>query len=239
MPLYHLARLGAVALVTLLLAAGSVQALGLREAEAQVAAAYADYRAALFQTNQRNRAATESALDSFAAKWQALATAWRLEPPPQYAADPALAETLDAVARVAVAAREATARSQLAEAHEILEEIRDLLAALRARNGVVVFSDRMNAYHALMEKVIEAEYGGAAGLAALRDDVAVLLHLARDLAANRPHNVDAAAFDTALRAVLGSVEALHRAAAAGDAAAIGAAREALKAPYSRMFLRFG
>jgi len=43
---------------------------------------------------------------------------------------------------------------RLADAHERLEAVRDLLAALWQRNQVVVLSDHMNAYHEAMETVL-------------------------------------------------------------------------------------
>jgi hypothetical protein len=206
------------------------------DSEAALRQAYGDYRAALFQTNQKDKAATEAALAGFRAKWSALATAWKAAPPPQYADDPKLADTLDAVSRIAEDARAAAAGGDLAKSHEILEAIRDQLGALRARNGVITFSDRMNAYHEAMEHAVDLpDMPPAAAL----EHAAVLVHLARDVAANRPAGVDAAAFAAALKALQGSVEAFQAAARSGDKAAIDAARKALKPPYSRMFLRFG
>jgi hypothetical protein len=207
-----------------------------RDAESQVAQAYADYRAALFQTNQKNREATQAALSSFRRKWGALATAWSASPPPQYADDPRLGEALAAVARIAGEAEAATSSGDLPKAHDILEAIRGQLGALRARNGVVVFSDRMNAYHEAMEHTVDmADMSAAAAL----EHASVLVHLARELSANRPAGVDVAAFDAALKALEGSVAAFQAAARSGDKAAIDAARNGLKQPYSRMFLRFG
>ena len=52
--------------------------------------------------------------------------------------------------------------------------------------------------------------------------------------------VDAAAFDPLFKAMEGSVTALRAAIkGGGDAAAIDAARKAIKPAYSRMFLKFG
>ncbi|MGL4240130.1 MAG: hypothetical protein ACRCTI_03365 [Beijerinckiaceae bacterium] len=206
------------------------------DAEAQMRQAYADYRAALFQTNQKDKAATEAALAAFRARWTALATAWKASPPPQYADDGKLRETLDAVARIASEAQATATLGDLPKSHEILEAIRDQLGALRIRNGVIAFSDRMNAYHEVMEHAVDMpEMTQASAL----EHAAVLAYLAKDLAANRPAGVDAAAFDAALKALEASVNAFQTAARSGDKAAIDAARKALKPPYSRMFLRFG
>lgn len=207
-----------------------------RDAETQIAQAYGDYRAALFQTNQKNREATVAAISSFRTKWSALATAWKAAPPPQYAEDPKLAETLDAVARTVGEAEAATASGDLPKAHEILEAIRDQLSALRARNGIVAFSDRMNAYHEVMEHAVDA--ADMSPEAAL-EHAGVLAYLVKEIATHRPTGVDVAAFDTAFKALESSVAAFQAAARSGDRAAINSTRKALKPPYSRMFLRFG
>jgi hypothetical protein len=206
------------------------------DAERRVEAAYADYRAALFQTNQRDSAATERAIAAFRVKWGALAADWRASPPPQYADDPMLGETLATVTRLTEEAAGQAARGDLAGSHNTLEGIRDTLGALRARNGILVFSDRMNAYHELMEHVIGHAYDAPA---ALGEDVAVLAHLARQIGANRPASADAAAFGAAFDALQTSVDALRAAMRSGDSANIEQARKGLKGPYSRLFLRFG
>jgi hypothetical protein len=207
-----------------------------KDAEAQIGQAYADYRAALFHTNQKDKAATDAALTGFRTKWLALAAGWKASPPPQYADDPMLAATLEAVVRIANEAQAAAAMGDLPKAHDILEAIRRELGALRGRNGVITFSDRMNAYHEVMEHVVD---GGAMTPAAALEHAGLLSHLAKDLAANRPIGVDAAAFDGALKALEASVSAFQSAARSGDPAAVDTARKGLKQPYSRMFLRFG
>lgn len=207
-----------------------------RDAEARVASAYADYRTALYQTNQKNQAATDAALAAFRTKWSAIAAEWKTNPPPQYADDTALGETLAKVAAVAEEAARLSSAGDLAKSHAVLEDIRDALGGMRARNGVVTFSDHMNAYHELMERVVDHTYAAPADLA---DDVAVLVYLAREVGANRPAGVDAAEFDKGFKAMEASVAALKTAVRAGDAAAIAAARKALKPPYSRLFAKFG
>jgi hypothetical protein len=212
-----------------------------QDGEAQVRGAYADYRAALFQTNKKDAAATEAAISGFRTKWAALVSAWKANPPPQYAADPKLVETLEKVARINETAAEETKAGKLAEAHETLEEIRDELSALRARNGVTTFSDQMNAYHEMMETVWGGKYDGfsAAGLMSMREDAAVLAYLAKELASGEATSGDASAFKEMHAMIVASVETLRKALAAGDGEAVKKAQSALKPAYSRMFLKFG
>ncbi len=233
-------RLIMVTIAALSICSGEAAAGPFREAEQQVQAAYGDYRAALFRTNQNDRAASLQAIAGFGAKWAALVAVWRASPPPQYADDPALSDTLADIARINEEAKALAEAGKLAESHDVLEKIRERLAALRARNGVIVFSDHMNAYHEHMEKIAAGPYDGfsPAGLLALREDAAVLAYLADELRKNRPA-AQAAALDEAMAPLLASVTSLRSALASNDIAAIKAAIKALKQPYARMFVRFG
>lgn len=210
--------------------------------ERAMATAYAPYRAALAQTNLKDKAATEKSLQAFEERWAGLMAAHRNAPPPQYADDPKWRETVAAIDRIIAEAKVATAKGQLAEAHEILEAVRVQLGDLRARNGVVVFSDRMDAYHEKMEETLAAGYGGFNddGLNLVRENAAVLAYLGDQLQRHTPPALKAdPAFQEGLAGLLGSVKALRAAARAGDKAAIGAALKGLKPPYAKVFVRFG
>jgi hypothetical protein len=238
-------RLSALIAVLFLFAAGAAWAAATpspyADAEAAVRTAYADYRTALFMTNQKDVKASVGAIAAFRDKWGALATAWRKAPPPQYAADPMLAKTLASVAAINDEAGRIAAAGDLAKAHEVLEAIRDEIGALRARNGVTSFSDRMNAYHEQMEKILLDGYDGfsPAGLARLRDDSAVLAYLADTLGHAKAGLPPDPALDAAIGSVIASVKNLRGALLQGDLARIREAVPALKGPYSKAFLRFG
>lgn len=212
----------------------------MQDFEKELQSAYADYRAALFRTNTSDKAASEAAIDHMAAKWQTLSGKWSSAPPPQYADDRNFPATLAKVAQILGDARRETASGKLSEAHETLEKIRDELGDLRRRNGVISFSDRMNAYHEQMEKILLGKYGDfdAKGIADLREDVAILSYLLKEIAANPPAQRDAV-YEPALAAVEKSVETLRAALASGDVANVKASIKTLKPPYSRLFLNYG
>ncbi|MGL4324786.1 MAG: hypothetical protein ACRCTD_12185 [Beijerinckiaceae bacterium] len=234
------------ALTTALVLAGALtfssfaHAGAFRDAEAQIASAYADYRVALMKTNQKDKAGSEAALSGFVAKWTALANQWRAAPPPQYGDDAALGATLEAVKKAAEDADVSLRQGDIAKSHDQLEIIRDQLSDLRARNGITSFSDRMNAYHAHMEHVVSGAYDqfSAQGLIALREDAAVLAYLADEIV-KAPVRGDRAAFNEMAASIAGSVKALRAALAAGDIEAAKKARTMIKPAYSRMFGRFG
>ncbi|MEQ8696814.1 MAG: hypothetical protein RLT05_09690 [Bauldia litoralis] len=209
--------------------------------EGNLRAAYADYRSALFFTNTSDPDKASSAIDGFQEKWSALAND-NAGAPPQYADDPDYAATLAAVAGIADTAAGEVAAGKLGEAHETLEAIRDQIGHLHERNGIVTFSDRMNAYHAEMERVLGSDYGtfDAEALGRLREDAAILAYLADDIVAHPPAGAPAdPAFVAALKPFEASVMALRQAARSGDAAAARKAVGGLKGPYSKLFLKFG
>lgn len=234
-----LSRLAAAAALVLAFV-GSASAGPVAEFETALRAAYADYRAALFQTNAGQPQAAVKAVDAFRRKWTALVAA-NPAAPPQYADDPAYAATLAKVAATADIAAGEVAAGELPKAHETLEAIRFQIGGLHERNGIVGFSDRMNAYHAKMEEVLGKDYGGfdAAGLGALREDAAVLTWLAADISAHPPAEASDPAYGKLLDSLVDSVTRLSAAARSGDVAAAKSALGSLKAPYSKLFLKFG
>jgi hypothetical protein len=206
-------------------------------------AAYVPYRAALFRTNSKAQPEAEQAIAQAQQAWKAIAERYGSKPPAPYERDGQFAATMAQVAAVYErAAKEAGAR-QLAEAHETLEQVRDLMAELRRRNDVVIHSDAMNAYHAEMEHLLG---DGAKLLAAPQGPMLLMARVgALDYLAGRLRSEAPAAllrdadFSAHLQAVEASVSALRAAVLAGDAAAVRDAIGKLKGPYSRMFMKYG
>lgn len=206
-------------------------------------AAYPPYRAALFRTNGKAQAEAEQAITQAQQAWKALSERFAAKPPVPYDQDPQFAATLAQVAAVYERAAKEAGAGQLPQAHETLEQVRDLTADLRKRNNVAVYSDAMNAYHAEMEHVLT---DGAKTLAApqgqllLMGQVGALDYLAKRLRADAPAALlRDADFTTHLQAVEASVAQLRQAVLGGDASAVREAIAKLKGPYSRMFLKYG
>jgi hypothetical protein len=206
-------------------------------------AAYAPYRAALFRTNGKSQPEAQAALVQAQQAWRNVADRFGAKPPAPYDRDAEFARTLTQVAAVYDKAAGEVGAGKLPEAHETLEAARDLMAALRQRNGVVVFSDPMNAYHAEMEHLLVEGpklLAGPQGVALLTAQVGVLEYLARQLRAQAPAALlPNAEFETLLKDVEASVQNVKKAALSQDAAAIKDAMGKVKAPYSKLFLKFG
>ncbi|WP_291142215.1 hypothetical protein [Hydrogenophaga sp.] len=229
-------------LCTLLGALGSAAQAGDPVTDAMVQA-YVPYRQALFQTNAQSQAESGAALTRARTAWAQLTQRFGGQPTLPYERDAGFAQDLKAVDGLYAAAAEQVARGQLPEAHETLEQVRDVLAALRQRNGVIVYSDHMNAYHAAMEHLLtegKALVGQRDGWAPLAEQVGVLDFLAQRLQSEATAELRAdPAFGPALQAVLDSVAQLRTAVRAQQADAALAAIAKVKAPYSKLFLRFG
>lgn len=140
-------------------------------------------------------------------------------------------------------AAEQIAAGQLSQAHETLEAVRNLLGEQRQRNGVVVFSDHVNAYHAAMEHTLASGatlLTQADGPLQLMAQVGVLQHLAQGLRRHAPAPLmQQQAFTELLDALDASVANLRTATLRQDVNAMRSALGQLKAPFSRLFLRFG
>lgn len=205
--------------------------------------AYAPYRAALFRTNGKSVPESQQAMAQAKATWQTLVERYAVKPPAPYDRDSDFAATLAKVSKVYEQASAEINDGKLKEAHATLEAARDLMADLRHRNQVVTYSDHMNAYHAEMEHLLDdgtkwlAEPQGALKLLA---QAGVMEHLAKRLRSEAPAALRSdGEFSAGLQAVEASVAALKSAAMAQDTAAIKDALPKLKAPYSKLFLKFG
>ena len=232
--------LTAVSLIVALAASSSAFAGPVADFEAGFRDTYASYRMALFATNTGNADKSKHAIGEFDSRWDALVSENAKTPPPHYADDPAWGSTLTEVSDAIAKAGQLAEQGKLADAHEVLEHVRDAIGELHARNGIVLFSDRMNAYHARMETVIGLPVTNAAGKQKLLEQSAVLAYLAEDMLKTPP--VEARGnpeFDKLAEAVKASVAALQDAARSGDEAAIKAALSGLKKPYSMLFVKFG
>jgi hypothetical protein len=211
------------------------------EFETALRDAYGQYRVALFQSNTGNADATTQAMQALSEKWVTLETDWSTAPPPQYADDASFPDTLTTVGNVIAEAFQDVASGDLATAHVTLEQIRAEIGDLHIRNGILTFSDRMNAYHAKMEEVLGLDLTALGDQAAevLSQDAAVLSYLAEDIAAHPAPEASDPAYAPLVDALGQSVAAVQAAARAGDMAAVTAAIGQLKAPYARLFAKFG
>lgn len=205
--------------------------------------AYAPYRVALFRTNSNAQAESQQAIAQAQQSWTKLIVQYSSKPPAPYDRDTAFVTSLSEVLKVYdLSARQASA-NQLTAAHETLEKVRDIMAEMRRRNQVVIFSDHMNAYHSEMENVlinaptILLQQNGMQQLTAM---VGALNYLAKKLISEAPANYATnEEFIESAKAVNKSVIELQDALFLQDAEAIKTKLSKVKVPYSKFFLKFG
>ena len=133
--------------------------------------------------------------------------------------------------------------NQLTAAHATLEDARDIMSQLRRRNQVIIYSDHMNAYHSEMEHVLDDGSKILAlpnGMQQLAAQVGALAYLSKKLSTEAPANYSSnSEFVGLLKAVDKSVADLQSALLAQNTNAVKEAMEKIKAPYSKLFLKFG
>lgn len=205
--------------------------------------AYGPYRVALFKTNSNSQADSLQAITQAQQSWGQIVTQFGARPAAPYDRDADFARSLSEVNKVYSKAAEQIGRNELSEAHETLEHARDIMADMRRRNDVIVYSDHMNAYHAQMEIVLnegQATLAKANGIHELTAQAGALEFLATRLKTEAPADyANNEEFNALFKAVEKSVAELKAALFADDANKVKEALGKVKVPYSKMFIKFG
>lgn len=206
-------------------------------------AANAPYRMALYKTNGKVVDEAQQAVVQAQQTWGKLSTQFGVKPAAPYDRDPAFAASVAEVGKVYEQALQEVNAGQLSTAHNTLERVRDIMADMRQRNNVVVFSDHMNAYHSQMEAIMvhgNETLAQPKGMLLLTAQAGALTYLASQLEAQAPAELAKnAEFAGLLKAVRQSVSNLEAALFNQDLAATKEAAGKLKGPYSKLFAKFG
>ncbi len=206
-------------------------------------AANGPYRMALYKTNGKSQDEAMQALLQAQQEWNKLATQFAAKPAAPYDRDTAFAASVAEVNKVYVQALAEVKGGQLTNAHNTLEQVREVMADMRQRNNVVVFSDHMNAYHAQMEVIMihgNATLAEPKGMLILTAQTGALSYLAKQLGLQASASLNKnTEFSTLLSAVNQSVAQLDAALLNQDMTAVKEAIGKLKGPYSKLFSKFG
>ena len=206
-------------------------------------AANAPYRMALYKTNGKSQEEAQQALVQAQQAWNKLSTQVGAKPAAPYDRDPAFVASVAEVSKVYDQALLEVSAGQLGTAHNTLERVRDVMADMRQRKHVVVFSDHMNAYHSQMEVIMihgNETLAQPKGMLLLTAQAGALSYLARQLEVQASAELSKnAEFAGLLKAVNQSVSNLEAALLNQDMATIKEAMGKLKGPYSKLFAKFG
>lgn len=205
--------------------------------------AYVPYRVVLFKTNSNAQEDAAKAIAQAQQGWTQITTQYGAKPPAPYDRDADFSKSLAEVSKVYGKAAEQIGKKELTEAHETLEHAREIMAEMRHRNGVIVYSDHMNAYHAQMERVLidgPKTLAGPNGIQELTAQTGALELLAARLKSEAPADyAKNEEFNAMFAAVQKSVADLKAALFANDASKVKEALGKVKVPYSKMFIKFG
>lgn len=234
---------GSVLIAAAVISMGCLSARAADSVTQAIQDAYAPYRVALFKSSAGSVQEAQQALASAADRWEGLRRQLGGQLQSPYSEDAAFGADIERVGLVYKEAAEKLSANDKAAAHEVLEQIRDILSGLRHRNDIVVFSDHMNAYHEKMEQVLTEGPGlldSQAGMFNLTLMVGALDFLAQKLdteaGVRLRQNVE---FHALVKALQASVAALKTALATQNPALVRDALTGLKPTYARLFVRFG
>ncbi len=206
-------------------------------------AANAPYRMALYKTNGQSQDEAMQALLKAQQTWSKISTQFAAKPAAPYDRDTAFAASVAEVSKVYEQAMKEVSAGQLTNAHNTLEQVREVMADMRQRNNVVVFSDHMNAYHSQMEVIMihgSDTLAQPKGMLLLTAQTGALSYLAKQLEVQASAELKAnPEFTGLLQAVSQSVSKLEAALLNQDSAAVKDATSKLKGPYSKLFAKFG
>jgi hypothetical protein len=208
-----------------------------------IQASYPACRSALFRTQSKAQAESEATVAQARLAWRAVHERFGAHPLPPYDRDPGFLDTLTDISVLYDIAERQVRSRQLAQGHQTLEKARALLAELRRRNGVISYSDHVDAYHAELEALLDegqqlAERPQGALLLMARVGRLELLAVRLRSEAAASASIDAG-FAPALQAVEASLAALRQAVLSQDPGRMRNALLGLRGPYSQFFLRFG
>ena len=207
-----------------------------------------DYIPALMLSNTKSPAKAVAAQEKYQVAWDAFATKNRNSKP----GNAAWAQMFSTIDKANAQATAALAAGKLSEAHTVQEEVRHALWHERQALGLDYHPDRLTAFHATMEQLIDAVAGKAPAdiNPALVASMKTLFGTARtqwQAVKASPwvpadYGLDAARLDAYKAAVAAEDKALDELGAAldaGDGARIDKAAPAIKGPFSRAYRAFG
>lgn len=231
--------------LAVLTGAPAVQASDLGDFNDAVADAYDHYRAAAFYFRTGNSAVAKDELTAMQDAWAEIAARFADSPPDAFTDDPHFADVLDEVSDRVQQAIEAADVGATTVGADALAPIRALLSDLRRRNGVVVFSDHVNALNQQMERLWRYRHNppaldDPAEVDAVVGEAAVYAYLLQRLREGAPQEVkERADFQRLMEGTGESVARIPVALREGDEETfINTLRELIS--FDRMlFLRFG
>lgn len=239
-------------IVSVLLVAGALSAPGARAAEpgpfiAAVSAAWPQFKMAWFYSRNGNAMLAGDELDGFTAAWRRIEARFADHPPGPFARDKAWKASLSAVSGALGRAARLLAAEDTKGARDTLAKVRGELGALRRRNGVILFSDHVDAYGAIVDRLVALRTRTRAQATLSDGDIAAYRGLAAELRAaveNLQRRASAAlranpGFAGSIEGNFASIAKLERGIRSRFPKAIYGSVASVRADYILLFTRYG
>lgn len=212
--------------------------------QAAVEAAYPNYRMAWFYTRTLNPTMAGMELGEFRRAWKSIVARYRAAPPETYRKDPRWAASLDRVGEISAQAAMRIEAGGGREIGKLLEGIRDELGELRRRNGIEVFSDRVNAFGREVATLSDLRRRTVSLtpeiLSAYRASAARLTELMKRIRAGAPsHLASDSGFKASIDGNFKSIAKLDRGLARNHLRAVKGSVSSIRADYVLLFIRYG
>lgn len=208
---------------------------------------HAQYKTGLVATNQKNPEASQKSITELARLWQDISDLYAVTPPPAFAGDKAWSADLGKIVKDVTAAKTAMDKGDIAEAHEALEPVREILLDVRTRNNAALFIDKFTVYHSAMEGVISPAL--AKTVETLTADDIVTLKAAYPKMAEAFAAIEqppatlsaeqAQMYQGIAQTERAAINVMNQALQSGDKAAIIKAANDLKSSFAKLFAQFG
>lgn len=231
----------------LVLPAGIVRAAEPGPFVAAVSAAYPQLKMSWFYCRTGNDVLAGDELDSFIAAWRKIDARFRSAPPQPFARDKGWTASLDRIGKDLGHAADAIRAGRAKDAIAPLGDVRRELGAMRRRNGIVIFSDYVDAYGAVVDRLAALRQRTRKEHSLSDADIDVYAGLARDLRAAvetlRARAPDALkndpGFTGSVEGNLASIAKLDRGIRDRHAKAIHGSVSSVRADFVLLFTRYG
>jgi hypothetical protein len=203
-----------------------------------------NYKQALYATAQGDRKRAASELMGTRLAWQMVVSRFRDTPPAQYRKDAKWRSDLTKISGYIQIADTRLDAGKLAEAHEALQSIRHVWAAVDARNGVRRFGDELVRFHDVMEPAVQAAAAGvndsnSTAFTSRVDALAAGWQKVQDFGFSRKRPAEQKRLQEMMAAETQAIDNLRSATEAKDCPSITTLAPAVERAFEALYLEFG
>lgn len=180
-----------------------------------------------------------AAVEKFSKHWARFRNEYGATPPPHLEQAPDWPQTIAQVSQTLMQAQMSAMGGRARQARSQVAGIPDLLGQMHRRNGYLHPADMLTRYRQQLSVVVRLDLDDPDGIGRLREQAAVLAHLAAQMAATvPPARISQAEHDKTMARLVASVSALQSAARRADRSLIASTRKDLFKTYARVVMLY-